>query len=699
MENAYFNKDLHVRDYISILSRRKWMIVSFFAVTVSLITWMTFKQIPIYRASSTVIVEVASPDILAVKDVIKLGETNYYAYKAYIETQQEIIKSRRIAHQVIKNLGLKNKEEFIKAKDPVDTLLKKLKVELVKDTRILRINVEDENPKEASRITNEFARVYVNSNISLKIQASTDAEGWLKKEVEQQKAKVREAEIGLQDYKEKNDIVSVVNKENIINDTLTKLNANYLDAQKKRIQAEIAYKSLTDVKGELKLENLPNQLADNEIFTSLKKEYMSQQALLVEYEKVYKNKHPKMIKLLENISYIESRIKNEIGAIKTDVESEYEKAKEEEANLKNTLNDKKKESLELERRIIGYNALKRELETNERMLDIVLNRLKETSISNQMQTNNVRVQDLAEIPKKPIRPKKQLNIMFSIILGMVGGIGLALFREYMDITIKDSNDIETLIQLPVLGAVPKIRQDGKNIKNKIDVDRVVEKDSLCLASESYRSIRTNLLFSLNNTGSSAKSMVITSSVPREGKTISAINLAIMMSNSGERVLLVDADMRRPRVHTVFNMDNHRGFSNYLAGETDFDKIIRNSGIDNLSIITTGNISHKPAELISSKNTRLFLEKASASFSKIIFDAPPIALVTDAAVLAALTDGVVLIAEANRTTKGLLNNSKELLHKAGANIIGVVLNNISLTRNGYYYPQYYYGKYYKPLKTK
>ena len=147
------------------------------------------------------------------------------------------------------------------------------------------------------------------------------------------------------------------------------------------------------------------------------------------------------------------------------------------------------------------------------------------------------------------------------------------------------------------------------------------------------------------------------------------------------------------------MDNQRGLSNYLAGEIDFDKVIRNSGIDNLSIITAGNIFHKPAELISSKNARLFLEKASASFSKIIFDAPPIALVTDAAVLAVLTDGVVLIAEANRTTKGLLNNSKELLHKAGANIIGVVLNNISLTRNSYYYPQYYYGKYYKPLKTE
>nr|MBU1328638.1 polysaccharide biosynthesis tyrosine autokinase [Candidatus Omnitrophota bacterium] len=700
MENTYFNKDLHVKYYTSILFRRKWTVVSFFVITVTLITWMTFKQIPIYRASSTVIIDVASPDILAVKDIVKLGETNYFAYKAYIETQQEIIKSRRIAHQVIKNLGLEKKEEFIKAKDqPIDTLLKKLKVELVKDTRILRISVEDENPEEASHIANEFSKVYVNSNISLKTQPSTDAEGWLGKEAEQQKAKVRETEMNLQDYKEKNDIISVVNKENIINNALTKLNVNYLDAQKNRMQAETAYRSLVETEDGLRLENLPNPLADNQIFTQLKKEYLNQQALLVEYQKVYKNKHPKMIKLLENISYIESRIKSEISAIKNNIKSEYDQAKEDETKLKEILDDKKKESLELDRKIIGYNALKRELENNEHILDIVLNRLKETSISNKMQTNNVRVQDLAEIPRKPIRPKKQLNIVFSIILGMIGGIGLALFREYMDITIKDPNDIATLTQLPVLGAVPRIKQDGKNIRNKMDVDRVVEKDSLCLASEAYRSIRTNLLFSLNDTGSSAKSMVITSSVPREGKTISAINLAIMMSNSGERVLLVDADMRRPRVHTVFNMDNHRGFSNYLAGEIDFDNIIRNSGIYNLAVITAGNISHKSAELISSKNARFFLEKASASFSKIIFDAPPIALVTDAALLAALTDGVILIAEAQRATKGLLNNSKELLHKAGANIIGVVLNNVSLTRNSYYYPQYYYGKYYKPLKTK
>jgi len=698
MENTYFNKDLHARDYISILLRRKWIIVSFFVITVTLITWMTFKQTPIYRASSTVIVDAASPDILAVQDVVKLGETNYFAYKAYIETQQEIIKSRRIVRQVMKNLELSNREEYRKAKDPIETLLKKLKVGLVKDTRIIKINVEDENPEEASRIANEFSKVYVNSNIALKIQASTDAEGWLEKEAEQQKAKVRETEMSFQDYKEKNDIVSVVDKENIINDALTKLNANYLDAQKNRMQAETAYKSLAETEDGLRLENLPNPLADNQIFTQLKKEYLGQQALLVEYQKVYKNKHPKMIKLLENISYIESRIKSEIGSIKNNVKSEYDQAKEDEAKLKGILEDKKKESLELERKIIGYNALKRELETNERILDIVLNRLKETSISNQMQTNNVRIQDMAEIPMKPIKPKKQLNIILSIILGMVGGIGLAFFREYMDTTIKDLSDIATLLQLPVLGSVPRIKPDGKNIRNKIDVDRIVEKDSLCMASEAYRSIRTNLLFSLKDSGYS-RSIAITSSVPKEGKTISAVNLAIMMAYSGESVLLVDSDMRRPRAHTVFNIDNASGFSNYLAGQVDFDKIIKYTGINNLSVVPAGSISHKPAELISSKNTKLFLEKAGARFSKIIFDTPPVVLVTDAAALSGLCDGVILIAEANRTTKGLLNNSKELLYKAGANIIGVILNNVSLTRNSYYYPQYYYGKYYKPLNAK
>ena len=441
--------------------RWKWIIALLFLIIVGLATWISLKQKPLYIAGSTVIIEAVSPDILAIKDIAKSSEAYYFSYKTYMETQREIIKSRRVGHHVIKNLGLKNKKAFNQEKDPIGSLLKKLKVDIVKGAWVIRISAEDEDPEEASRIANEFAMVYVNPSLS------------------------------------------------------------------------------------------------------------------------------------------------------------------------------------------------------------------------QIKANNSRVQDFADVPLEPVRPNKKLNIAVSIILIVAGGVGLVFFRRPNDIIIKDSNDIAALLQLPVLGSVPKIKPDWKNVKTKADIDRIVEKDSLCMASEAYRSIRAKLLFSLNKSGSIAKSLVITSSAPKEGKTISAINLAIMIARSGENALLVDANMKRPRVHDVFKMNNDAGFANYLSGEVDFDSIVKYPGIENLSIVTSGGASYRPVEAISSKNAKLFLEKASAIFSKIIFDAPPAAFLEDAAVLLSICDGAVIIAEDNRTTKNLLSSSKELLHKRGANIIGVILNNVLL----------------------
>ena len=440
--------------------RWKWIIALLFLIIVGLATWISLKQKPLYIAGSTVIIEAVSPDILAIKDIAKSSEAYYFSYKTYMETQREIIKSRRAAYHVIKNLGLRNKEAFNAEKDPIGNLLKKLKVDVVKGTWVIRINVEDEDPKEASRMANEFARVYVNSNLS------------------------------------------------------------------------------------------------------------------------------------------------------------------------------------------------------------------------RIQTNNSRVQDFADVPAEPVRPNKRLSIIVSVILGIAGWSSIIFFRKPNDGAIKNPDDIAVLLQLPVLGSVPKIKPDGQNLKTKADIDRVVEKNPVCMASEAYRSIRAKLLFSLNNAGSIAKSIVITSSALKEGKTISAVNLAIMIAHSGESVLLVDVNMKRPRVHTVFNMNNDIGFANYLSGEADFDSIVKYPGIDNLSIVTSGDISYKPVESISSKNAKLFLEKANTGFSKVIFDAPSIAFLANAAALLNICDGVVLIAENSKTPKDILDNSKKLLHKRGANIIGVILNNVS-----------------------
>jgi capsular exopolysaccharide synthesis family protein len=253
---------------------------------------------------------------------------------------------------------------------------------------------------------------------------------------------------------------------------------------------------------------------------------------------------------------------------------------------------------------------------------------------------------------------------------------MIFLKKPKDAVIKDPGDI-TLLQLQVLGSVPRIKSDGKNIKTKSDIDMVVKKDSLCMASEAYRSIRAKLLFSLNNYGSIAKSIVVTSPGAKEGKTISAVNLAMMIAHSGESVLLVDVHRKRPKVHAVFNMNNDAGFFNFISGDADFYSIIKYPGVDNLSIITSGDVSYRPVESVSSKNIKLFLEKASSGFSKIVFDAPPVFLLGDMSILLNICDGVVLVTEGSKTKKDILNNSKELLYKKGANIIGVVLNNISL----------------------
>lgn len=694
------NVDMHLRDYFNILRHRKWILISFFLITVTIITLATFIQKLVYRATATVIIDVESPSVLSVEDVVKLGETEYFLYRDYIETQKEIIKSRRVAHRVMKNLGLAEREEFKKKKDPIVALLKKVRVEVVGDSRVVKIHADNNDPKLSALIANEFAKIYVNSNIALKINVSDQAQDWLKKEVEKQKKKVNNAEIELQKYKEKNNIFSIENKQEIINDTLIRLNASYLDAQRRRIQTETTYRNLLEQKGDMTIENLPASLISNENLDRLKEEDLKQKSLLAEYKKIYKHKHPKMIRLLENISHLEtliaSEIKTEYSNALQEIKTEYDNALKEENELKMALDEQKRQALRFERKIIGYNALDREVETNNRILQIALNRLKETSISSNIQANNVRIQDFAETPRKHVRPRRRLNMALSIILGFIGGVGLAFFKEHMDVTFKNSREIAGFLKLPLLGSVPKVSTDGRNIKRKEDIDRVVEKDSHSLASEAYRTIRTNLLFSINHS-SEAKSIVITSSIPREGKTLTAINLATMIANSGEKVLLVDADMRKPRVHAIFNDKNEVGLSQFLLGKNDFDDICKASGANNLHIVTAGKITEKPAELLSSENMKLFLKVASSKFSKIILDAPPVGLVTDAQILSSICTGVVLVADGDKITKPLLNNSKELLQKVNANIVGVIVNNISLTKDCYSYPQYYYGKYYSHEK--
>lgn len=549
-------------DFVPILQRRKRIILTFLVITVAAVTVVTLAQKKIYRATATVVID------------------SQGSHRDYVNTQKGIIHSRRTAYHVIKNLKLGNLKKFRLEDDPIGCLLKKLRVEAMRDTRILKISVDDEDPKLASLMANEFARVYADSIKALRMNISVQEQSLLEEGVEKAKKKARDSKLKLQTYKERNDIVFLQAQENLIKNSLAELSA-------------------------------------------------------------------------------ESNLSDE---------------------LKETLERKKRMALEVERKILNYNVMQREVETNEKMLQIALDRLKEAPVS-QVELSDARVQDLAEIPREPVKPRKMLNISLAVLVGCLGGISLAFFRDYMDAAIKEPSNIAGLLEVPVLGAVPRMTLDGKNIKKKEDIDRIVEKDVYSLASEAYRAIRSNLLFSINHSASS-RSIVITSSAPKEGKTITAVNLAIMIANSGENVLLVDADMRKPRIHKIFNETVKPGLLQLLAGENDLDYALRDPGIDNLHIITAGKNTQNPAELLTPRNMKLFLEQAGARFPNIIFDTSPVSLGTGARILSGIATGVILIAEEGRSTRNLLVRSRRLLENSDAKILGVIVNNLSLTRDGY-----------------
>ncbi len=676
-------EQIHLKDYLTVIKNRKWIVIGVFIITVSIITFASFVQKPIYRSTATVIVDIESPNVLSVKDVVTLGEPNYFAYKEYLETQLEIIKSRRVAHYVFKNLNLAGLEEFLEAKDPIKTLLKKIKVELVRDTRVIKISADDQDKLLAQNLANEFAKVYAESNLAFRAGLSEEAKRFLQTEVDRQKEKVKESELALQRYKEENDIISAEEKENLIAESLKKLNTSLVEAQTRRIQAEIVYKNFIE-RGKIDdLEKLPQVLSDNKTLVDLKDSFLKLESELVEAKKIYKTKHPKMERLLAEIEHLKARVKDE-------VEQWYKACKSEEASFKETLEEKKKEALDLERKIIELNAIAREVETNKRMLELVLNRMKETSVASQIQTNNIRIQDLAEEPKVPVKPRKRLNIALSIIIGFLGGIGMAFFTEYLDTTLKSPKEISELVGLPLLGCVPKIEVDGKRVKKK-DIDRIVERDSASLASEAYRTIRTNLQFHLGDE-SGLRTLIITSPAPKEGKTITACNLAISIANSGQSVLLVDSDLRKGRLHSIFEKDNTLGLADFLSREVSLESVLLKTGIENLFIVTSGQALERPAELITSPKMKTFIKDASIKFKKVIFDTPPVIPVTDAAILASLISGTILVIESGKSTRPLLLDAKSLLEKVSAKPLGIVVNNISLTRGGDYYPYYY--KYYR-----
>jgi capsular exopolysaccharide synthesis family protein len=505
------------------------------------------------------------------------------------------------------------------------------------------------------------------------------------------KAKVERADEALQTFASRHDIISLEEKENITIQRLTELNEALTRAESDRMGKEALYKQAKD----RNLESLP-LILENQLIQDLKQNFIQLDAQYVRLSKTFKPDYPEMVRLKNQMDTIRKRIDAEVNKIVASIKNDYESSLRRESLLRKAFRRQKTKAMKMKQKAIQYNILKREADTNRELHNTLLQRMKEAGVSAGITACNIQVVDQAELPTKPFKPNTPLNLLVSIVAGLLLGVGFAFFFEYLDNTVKTPEDVEQLIQLPSFGMIPEIAYERRRHLDQgtfYPVELVTFGNSTSMLSEAYRNVRTSILLSFSE--KPPKKIAISSPNPAEGKTTTVTNTAIALSQTGARVLIIDSDMRKPRVHEVFGEENGVGLSSFLSGNSTLRSIIKPSNIPHLFYISSGPIPPNPSELISSQLFRTTMRFLEEKFDHIILDSPPVLGFADSIILSTFVDGVILVVQGSKTPVETLQRSKDALLQVNAKILGVVINRVDIGRGdyGYYYYRYhyYYGK--------
>jgi len=720
---------IDIRDYLHVILKRKWTIATFFIIVVLTVSVYSFTATPSYRASTRIVIETENPNLVSIQEVLSVDATR----SDYYQTQYKIIESRNVAREVIRRLQLDKHPEFvaltstasslkgwgvlnildslidrIKAlfaqsdkADPakgvsedidselVTEFIKRIGVTPIRNSRLVDISMESEDPQLAARMANVLVRTYIDRNMETKLQAAKDAVKWLGDRINEERDKVEINENALVRYKENNQIITdfAGESENITAQKLATLNAQAAEAEAQRVTLQTRYNQAAALaKKPGMLNSIPDVLS-NDLVKEIKKMEVVLYKRMSELKKKYGRNHPQMVALNSELADIRKRKSIEIRSIINSLKNEYNLAAAKEKSLKSALARQKTETLSLNKKAVQYGVLKRQAESSRQMYDLLMQRFKETSLTEEMKIGNIRIIDHAEKPTKPVKPRKKLNILLAMVIGLFTGIFLAFFLEYLDNTIKVPDDVKTHLGIPFLGPVPMFaaRPPNPNSPNVVTVY-----SPKAVASESFRGIRTSILYS--SADSSPQTILVTSAAPGEGKTSCASNLAAVMAQSGGRILLLDCDMRRPRLHRTFGINPQVGLSSVLVKVGQLKNAIQPTGVENLDIIPCGPTPPNPSEILGSDQMRNLLNRLKKRYKRIIIDSSPVTAVTDSVILAKEADAVVLIVRAGETPRPSVKAALEQLAAVEANIIGAVLNSVQAERDGYHHYQYYYYYY-------
>jgi capsular exopolysaccharide synthesis family protein len=565
----------------------------------------------------------------------------------------------------------------------------------VRRSNLVELSFYSEDAGMAARIANRLSNDYIDQNLQVRFDETMRASDWLQGQLVRLKANLEKSEDALQSYARANSIIFVEEKQNLVNERLKQLQEAYTKAQAERFQKE----SLYNLVQAGRVQDLPGTL-ENRLIQDLSVRLAELQRDYAQMTATVKPEYPKAIALKKQIDTIQASLDRQKRNLSQSIIDSYRAALANEKHFAEALDEQKKVVNDIGEKSIQYNILKRQVDSDKLIYEGLLTRMKEATVSAGVKASNVRIVDAAQVPKSPAKPRVVLNLALGIILGAAIGIGLALFQEYLDNTLKTADEVERLLRLPSLGLLPDYGSNGagKTGGEKLAIVNDANNGALAPAvqtgreaTEAYRTLRTSILLSANPV---PKTLLITSALPSEGKTTVTVNLGATLASLGSKVLIVDCDMRRPCCHRSTGVENKPGFVRCLTGQVEMtDAILPVPGVPNLSVIPCGPIPPNPAEVLSSPLTADLLRRLRSQFEYVLLDSPPLLTVSDSRILSTLTDAVVLVTRAYSTPYDLVRRARGLLYNAGARILGVALNSVDTYKqggSGYGFYRYGYG---------